>query len=56
MNPLKDPKTTMTGLVTGVMGLLSYFDVIVPEAWLMPIILVGSIALSLFAGDAKKKD
>lgn len=54
--PTKDPKTTITGLVMGVAGLLAYFDIAIPEGWLMPIILVGSIALGFFAKDKKKEN
>lgn len=52
---MKDPKTTVTALVTGVVGLLAYFDVMVPEAWTLPIIIVGSVVLGFFAKDAKKE-
>lgn len=52
---MMDPKTTITGLVMGIAGFLSYFNVVIPEGWITPIILVGSIALGFFAKDGKKK-
>jgi len=52
---MKDPKTTITGLVTGVLGLLSYFGIIIPE-WVAPIVIsIGIVVLSYFAADGTKK-
>lgn len=48
---MKDPKTTITGVVTAIVGLLAYFDVIIPDSWMMPIIFIGAAVLGWFTKD-----
>ena len=48
-----DLKATVTGVVTGIAGLLSYYNIVIPEAWFPAIVSVGVIVLGWFAN---KKD
>jgi len=52
---MKDPRTTAIGLITGVGGLLSYFDVLLPEAWMPVITFLGITVLGFFSKDKPKK-
>lgn len=52
---MKDPRTTVVALVTGVAGFFSYMGVGIPETWLPVIIGLGTVALGFFAGDSKPK-
>lgn len=49
-----DLKTTITGVVTGILTLLSGFGVIIPEAYTPVIIAIGVALVSYFAKDVKK--
>ena len=51
---MDDIKTSLTGLITGLAGILAHFGVIIPEGWTMPIVIVGSTLVAFFAKDAKK--
>ncbi len=51
-----DLRTSITAVVTGIMGLLSYFGIVIPEAWTLPIVSIGVVLIGLFAADGKKKD
>lgn len=48
---MKDIKTTITAFVTGTTGLLAYFNILIPESYSMPIILVGTVLLGWFTKD-----
>lgn len=50
---VKDPKTTITALITGLAGVLAYFGVAIPESLLPYIILAGTVAIGIFAKDGK---
>jgi len=50
-----DLKTTITGVVTGILTLLSGFGVIIPEAYTPVIIAIGVALVSYFAKDVKKE-
>ncbi len=51
-----DLKTTITGIVTGVLGLLAAFGVVIPEQWSPIIIAVGVAVVGFFARDGGKKE
>lgn len=53
---MKDPRTTLIALITGITGMLSYWGIIIPEGWTEPIVMVGVILLGYFASDKKDKD
>jgi hypothetical protein len=48
---MKDPKTTITAIVTGIAAALSYFGIVIPESLLPVIIGIGTIAIGFFARD-----
>jgi hypothetical protein len=48
---MKDPRTTITALVTGIAAALSYFGIVIPESLLPVIIGIGTIAIGFFARD-----
>lgn len=50
---MKDWKTTVTAIVTGIATVLGAFNIIIPAEWIPVIIAVGTIALGYFAGDKK---
>jgi hypothetical protein len=49
----KDPKTTWTGLLTGIVGVFAYYDVIGQQI-AVPLLSIGSMLVGIFAGDSKK--
>jgi hypothetical protein len=53
---MKDWKTTVTAIVTGVCAILSSFGIVIPDTWTGIIIAVGVIILGYFASDQKKSD
>jgi hypothetical protein len=52
-NQLGDWKTTLTGFVTAVAGLLAHFNILIPDTWQTVIITVGVFILGLVAKDSK---
>ena len=48
---IKDPKTTITAFVAGVVALASHFNVVIPDDYQAAIIAVGLIVLGWFAKD-----
>jgi hypothetical protein len=50
---MKDPRTTITALVTGLAGTLSYFGILIPESALPIIIVIAITAVGIFAKDGK---
>jgi len=52
---MTDLKTTVTAFVTGVLGILAYFGIGIPETYVTPIILVGVALLGYFTSDKKKE-
>jgi hypothetical protein len=52
-NQMADIKTSLTGLVTGLAGILSHFGIIIPESWQLPIVLIGGAIMGILAKDAK---
>jgi hypothetical protein len=53
---MTDYRTTVTGFVTALAALLSYFGVVIPAGWEVPIIAVGTFIVSLLAKDAAPKE
>ncbi len=51
MQALKDPRTTASGFALGVVGLLSWFGVEVPQIITDTVITVGAVVLMLVARD-----
>ena len=51
MNALKDPRTTASGFILSVVGLLAYFGIEIPEAVIQIAIVVGGALLMFFARD-----
>jgi hypothetical protein len=49
---IKDPKTTITAFVAGVVALASHFNVVISQDYQTAIIAVGIIVLGYFAKDA----
>lgn len=49
-----DLKATMTGLVTGILGLLAYFNIVIPQSFVEPIILVGVVIVGFLANRKDK--
>jgi hypothetical protein len=52
---MQDWKTTVTGLVTAIAGLLAHFSIIIPESLQSIIVLVGVFLIGLFAKDGASK-
>lgn len=48
-----DIKTSLTGAIVGITGILSHFGVMIPESWQGPIIFIGVLVLGYFTN---KKD
>ena len=48
---IKDPKTTITAFVAGVVALASHFNIVIPDDYQSAIIAVGLIVLGWFAKD-----
>ena len=46
---MKDPKTTLTAFIAGVVTLASHFNIIIPDDYQTAIIAVGVIVLGWFA-------
>mgnify|MGYP007017509332 FL=1 len=44
-----DLKATITGLVTGILGMLAYFNIIIPTSFVEPIILIGVLVVGFLA-------
>lgn len=53
---MNDWKTTITGLVAAVGGLLSHFGIVIPESWQSVILAVGLAAVAFLAKDKKPAD
>jgi hypothetical protein len=49
---MTDIKTTVTGFVTAVLTLLSYFGILIPPGLELPIIAVGTFLVAFFAKDS----
>ena len=49
-----DLKATITGLVTSVLGLLAYFNIVIPESFVQPIILIGIVIVGFLANRKDK--
>lgn len=49
-----DWKTTVTGIVTGVVTVLAAFGIVIPAEWIPVIIGIGVLILGFFAKDGKK--
>ena len=50
---IRDPKTTITAFVAGVVALASHFNLVIPADYQTAIIAVGLIVLGWFAKDGK---
>jgi hypothetical protein len=51
---MNDLKTTLTGVITGIVTLLSFFNIIIPEAYVPVIVAVGVAVLGYFSAQEKK--
>lgn len=49
-----DLKATVTALVTGIVGLLSYFNIIIPDTFVPVIIIIGVAILGYFTNKPDK--
>ena len=50
---IKDPKTTITAFVAGIVTLASHFNIVISSDYQTAIIAVGVIVLGWFAKDGK---
>ena len=49
-----DLKTTITGVVTGIISIMATFNIIVPDTWTPVIVAIGVALIGIFAKDSKK--
>ena len=50
---MTDLRTTLTALVTGIIGGLAHYDIVIPKEFTEPIIILGLIIFGWFASDKK---
>jgi hypothetical protein len=50
---MTDLKTTITGVITGLLTVASHYGIVVPTEWQVPIIAVGVAVGMYFAKDKK---
>lgn len=50
---MEDKKTTITGLVTLLVGVLAWFDIVIPKDFIPAIALIGVTVIGFFAKDGK---
>ena len=50
---MTDLRTTLTVLVTGIIGGLAHYDIVIPKEFTEPIIILGLIIFGWFASDKK---
>ena len=48
---MADIKTTLTGVITGILAMLAYYGIVIPEVWTGVILGIGVALLGYFSKD-----